>query len=107
MHKVFIILRSVTLAYAQSLSLSQFGQVKKDIPGVHSSCANFLHNWHSTHTSRDLLSSNGSPQIIQGHFSSSLLDDDIRGFFTADFDFPFDGFVTRLVRFGRRAFGAC
>ena len=106
MHKV--LLRSVTLAYAQSLSMSQFGQVKKDIPGVHSSCANFfLHNWHSTHTSRDLLSSNGSPQIIQGHFSSSLLDDDIRGFFTADLDFPFDGFVTRFVRFGRCAFGAC
>ena len=86
MHKV--LLRSVTLAYAQSLSLSQFGHVKKDIPVVHSSCAHFLHNWHSTHTSRDLLSSNGSPQIIKGHFSLSLLDDDIRGFFTADLEFP-------------------
>ena len=40
MHKV--LLRSVTLTYAQSLSLSQFGQVKKDIPGVHSSCAHFF-----------------------------------------------------------------
>ena len=76
---------------------------------MHSSWAHFLHNWHCTHTSRDLLCLNGSPQTMQGHSSSSssLLSDETRGFLTAAFDFPFDVFATRFARFGRRAFWVC
>ena len=93
------------------------GAGKETQPGEHSSWAHFLHNWHCTHTSRDLPCLNGSPQTIHGHSSSSLLSYEARGFLTAfDFPFegrslarfPFDGFATRFARcFGRRSFLAC
>ena len=54
-----------------SLSDSQFGQKKAELPDVHSLWAHFLHPWHSTHTSRDRLLLNGSPQMRHGHSSSS------------------------------------
>lgn len=62
------------IMHSQSLSDSQLGHVKKACPAVQSSWAHFLHSWHCTHTYRDLLSLNGSPQIMQGHSSSSLLE---------------------------------
>ena len=93
------------------------GAGKETQRGVHSLWGHFLHNWHCTHTYRDLLCLHGSPQTMQGHSSSSLLSDETRGFLTAfDFPFdgrslarfPFDGFATRFARcFGRRSFLAC
>ena len=50
---------------------SHFGQKKAELPDVHSLWAHFLHPWHSTHTSRDRLLLNGSPQMRHGHSSSS------------------------------------
>ena len=100
----------------QSIAVT-IGAGKETQPGVHSSWTHFLHNWHCTHTSRDLLCLNGSPQTIHGHSSSSLLSDETRGFLT-DFDFPFDGrslarfpfdgFANRFALcFGRRSFVVC
>lgn len=63
------------LGYISS-SESQFGHKKYAVPSVQSSCAHFLHSWHWTHVSLDLL--NVSPHTRHGHdslsLSSSLLD---------------------------------